>query len=85
MTVSTPEEIRTKIAEIVNDVAGVDTADVQPDKSFVDDLDIDSLSMVEIVYAIQEAFGIEIPDEDVKDLKTVQDAVSYIQNAQQHA
>ena len=85
MTTSTPEEIRSKIAEIVNDVAGVDTADVQPEKSFVDDLDIDSLSMVEIVYAIQEAFGIEIPDEDVKDLKTVQDAVSYIQNAQEHA
>ena len=76
------EEILTKLAEIVNDVAGVPVEDIQPDKSFIDDLDIDSLSMVEIVYALQEAFNIDIPDEDVKGLSTVAEAVDYVEKAQ---
>ena len=76
------EEIRADLAEIVNDVAGVPVEDIQPDKSFIDDLDIDSLSMVEIVYALQEAFNIDIPDEDVKGLSTVADAVDYVEKAQ---
>lgn len=77
---SNPETL-VKIAEIVNDVAGVPVEDVQLDKSFVDDLDIDSLSMVEIVYSLQEAFSVDIPDDDVKNLRTVQDAVDYIEKA----
>ena len=76
------EEIRTELAEIVNEVAGIDTADVQLDKSFVDDLDVDSLSMVEVVVAAEEKFGVTIPDDQVKNLKTVGDAVSFIENAQ---
>ena len=76
------EEILSKLADIVNDVAGVEQDDVQLEKSFVDDLDVDSLSMVEIIYACEEAFGVSIPDEDAKDLKTVGDAVSYIERAQ---
>lgn len=79
------EEIRTKLAEIVNDVAGVPVEDVTPEKSFVDDLDIDSLSMVEIVYALQEAYNVDIPDEDVKDLHTVGDAVAYVEKVQKQA
>jgi len=79
---ATTEEIRTQLADIVNEVAGVDTADVQLDKSFVDDLDVDSLSMVEVVVAAEEAFGVTIPDSEVKNLKTVGDAVSFIENAQ---
>ena len=75
---ATTEEIRTDLAEIVNEVAGVDTDDVQLDKSFVDDLDVDSLSMVEIIYACDEKFGVEIPDEESKNIKTVGDAVNYI-------
>ncbi|CUW12206.1 Acyl carrier protein [Propionibacterium freudenreichii subsp. shermanii] len=59
--------------------------DVKPEKSFVDDLDIDSLSMVEIVYSLQEAFSVDIPDDDVKSLRTVQDAVDYIEKAQKKA
>ena len=55
---------------------------VQPDKSFTDDLDIDSLSMMTIVVNAEEKFGVRIPDDDVKNLKTVGDAVSYIQSAQ---
>ena len=75
-------EIQTDLAAIVEDIAGVDAADVQPEKSFVDDLDVDSLSMVEIVVAAEEKFGVRIPDDQVKNLKTVGDAVSFIENAQ---
>ncbi|GAA0986510.1 Acyl carrier protein [Nocardioides aquaticus] len=79
---ATTEEIRADLAEITNEVAGTDTADVQLDKSFIDDLDVDSLSMVEIVVACEEKFGVTIPDEEVKNLKTVGDAVAYIERAQ---
>lgn len=79
---ATQEEILQGLAEIIDDVAGVSAEDVQMDKSFLDDLDVDSLSMVEIIYACEEKFGVKIPDEDAKNLKTVGDAVSYIENAQ---
>jgi acyl carrier protein len=52
--------------------------EVTPAKSFVDDLDIDSLSMVEIAVAAQDKFGVEIPDEQLKDLTTVQDVVNFV-------
>jgi len=77
----TTEEVRADLAEIVNEVAGVPTDDVQLDKSFTDDLDVDSLSMVEIIYAAEEKFGVSIPDEEAKNLKTVGDAVAYIERA----
>jgi acyl carrier protein len=75
---ATTEEIRADLAEIVNEVAGIPVEDVQLDKSFVDDLDVDSLSMVEVVVAAEEKFGVSIPDDEVKNLKTVGDAVSFI-------
>ncbi|MDQ3431855.1 MAG: acyl carrier protein [Actinomycetota bacterium] len=75
------QEILSGLADIVNEVAGVPAEDVQPDKSFTDDLDIDSLSMVEVVVAAEERFGVKIPDDDVKDLRTVGDAVTYIERA----
>jgi acyl carrier protein len=75
------EEILAGLAEVVNEVAGIPTDDVQPDKSFTDDLDIDSLSMVEVVVAAEERFDVKIPDEDVKNLATVGDAVDYIARA----
>ncbi len=75
------EEIRTGLAEIVNDIAGVPAGDVQLDKSFTDDLDIDSLSMVEVVVAAEERFAVTIPDDEVKNLATVGDAVAYIERA----
>jgi acyl carrier protein len=76
------EQIRTGLAEIVTEVTGIPAADVQLDKSFSDDLDIDSLSMVEVVVAAEEHFGVKIPDSEVKNLKTVRDAVTYINGAQ---
>ena len=72
------QEILEGLATIVNEVAGVPVEDVQPDKSFVDDLDIDSLSMVEVVMAAEDKWGVKIPDSEVKNLKTVGDAVAYI-------
>jgi acyl carrier protein len=75
------QEILSGLAEIVNEVAGVPADSVQMDKAFTDDLDIDSLSMVEVVVAAEEKFGVRIPDEDVKTLVTVADAVAYIHRA----
>jgi acyl carrier protein len=72
------KDILEGLGEIVEEIAGIDPADVQPDKSFVDDLDIDSLSMVEIAVAAQDKFGVEIPDDELKDLKTVKDVVVYV-------
>lgn len=79
---ATTEEIRTSLAGIVNEVCNVPVEDVQMDKSFVDDLDADSLAMNEIIYAAEDKFGVEIPDEEAKNLKTVGDAVAYIESHQ---
>jgi acyl carrier protein len=76
------EEIRSSLAEIVNEIAGIPVEDVQLEKSFTDDLDVDSLSMVEVVVAAEEKFSVKIPDDEVKNLKTVGDAVSFIERAQ---
>jgi acyl carrier protein len=73
------QDVLEGLAVIVNEVAGVPVEDVQSDKSFVDDLDIDSLSMVEVVMAAEDKWGVKIPDEEVKNLKTVGDAVAYIE------
>jgi acyl carrier protein len=75
---ATQEQIIDGLAEIINEIAGIPIEDVQLDKSFTDDLDIDTLSMVEVVVAAEERFDVTIPDEDVKHLKTVGDAVDYI-------
>jgi len=81
MAEHTSEEIQSGLAEILQEVAGVEPASVTPDKTFIDDLDVDSLSMVEVVVAAEERFDVKIPDDDVKDLRTVGDAVTYIQKA----
>jgi len=66
------------LAEIVEEVAGVAQDDVTIEKSFVDDLDIDSLSMVEIAVQAEDKFGVKIPDDELANLKTVGDAVNYV-------
>ncbi|GHC85404.1 hypothetical protein GCM10007079_28240 [Nocardiopsis terrae] len=73
------QEILAGLGEIVEEIVGTEPSDVTPEKSFVDDLDIDSLSMVEIAVAAQDKFGVEIPDDQLKDLKTVQDVINFIQ------
>ena len=78
----TDQEILAGLAEIIDEVAGVPADDVTPEKNFVEDLDIDSLSMVEIAVAAQDKFGVEIPDDQLKDLKTVQDVINYVSKNQ---
>ena len=77
----TESEILSGLGEIIDEVAGVPADQVTPDKSFVDDHDIDSLSMVEIAVAAQDKFGVEIPDDQLKNLKTVQDVIDYVRGA----
>ena len=77
----TEQEVLAGIKEIVEEVAGVPGSDIEMSKNFTDDLDVDSLSMVEVVVAAEERFGVKIPDESVTDLVTVGDAVNFIVNA----
>ncbi|WP_169078077.1 acyl carrier protein [Microcella alkalica] len=78
----TTEEVLAGLAELINDETGIATDSVALDKSFTDDLDIDSISMMTIVVNAEEKFDVKIPDEEVKNLKTVGDAVTFIVNAQ---
>ena len=75
-------EVLTGLAQIVNEETGLDTSQVQMEKSFVDDLDIDSISMLTIVMNAEEKFGVTSPEDKVADLKTVADAVNFITEAQ---
>jgi acyl carrier protein len=73
------QNVAEKIKQIVSEQLGVDEAEVTPTASFVDDLGADSLDTVELVMAFEEAFDIEIPDEDAEKIRTVQDAIAYVQ------
>ena len=72
------QDVLAGLAELVNDETGSATDAVQMDKSFTDDLDIDSISMMTIVVNAEDKFGVKIPDEEVKNLITVADAVNFI-------
>lgn len=69
-----------KVKEIISKQLGVNATEVVPDASFVEDLGADSLDTVELVMAFEEAFGIEIPDEDAEKISKVKDAIEYIHN-----
>jgi acyl carrier protein len=68
-----------KVKEIVAEQLGVDVEEVTAEASFIDDLGADSLDTVELVMALEEEFGIEIPDEDAEKISTVKDAIAYIE------
>ncbi len=70
--------VESKVKEIIIEQLGVTPDEVTNEASFVEDLGADSLDTVELVMAFEEEFGIEISDEDAEKIKTVQDAVSYI-------
>src|SRR5205085_3535309 len=70
--------VEEKVKQIIVEQLGVDEAEVTASASFVDDLGADSLDTVELVMAFEEAFDIEIPDEDAEKIRTVKDAVDYI-------
>ncbi|MBW4481005.1 MAG: acyl carrier protein [Tildeniella torsiva UHER 1998/13D] len=69
-----------KVKKIVSEQLGVEEADVKPEASFANDLGADSLDTVELVMALEEEFGIEIPDEAAEAIATVQDAVNFIED-----
>jgi len=71
-----------KVNEIIAKQLGVNAAEITPESSFVEDLGADSLDTVELVMAFEEAFNIEIPDEDAEKNQKVKDAVEYIKNKQ---
>jgi acyl carrier protein len=71
--------VEERVKQIIVEQLGVDEAEVTPSASFVDDLGADSLDTVELVMAFEEAFDIEIPDEDAEKIRTVNDAVDYIE------
>lgn len=71
--------IQDKITEIIVEQLGVKPEEVTSEASFVDDLGADSLDTVELVMALEEEFGIEIPDEDAEKIQTVGDAIRYIE------
>lgn len=75
----TDEEIREGLAEILEEVGGTDPAEVQLDKSFINDLDVDSLLLVEVVVAAEERFGVSISEDDLSEGTTVGDLVRRIQ------
>ncbi len=70
--------IDTKVKEIIAEQLNVEVGDLEPTKSFINDLGADSLDVVELVMAMEEAFDIEIPDEDAEKIQTVGDAIKYI-------
>ncbi|MEN9923735.1 MAG: acyl carrier protein [Actinomycetota bacterium] len=74
----TDAEILDKFTTILSDVAGVNADDVELGKSLIEDLEIDSLAMVEIAMEVEKSLGIGIPDEQLSNLKTVADVVDYI-------
>jgi acyl carrier protein len=71
--------VEERVKQIIVEQLGVDEGEVTPTASFVDDLGADSLDVVELTMAFEEAFGIEIPDEDAEKIATVKDAIEYIQ------
>ncbi len=77
------EEIVSGLAEVLEEVAGTPADNVKPEAAFDKDLDVDSLTMVEVVVACEERFGVRIPDEALEGLRTVGDAVDYIAKADQ--
>ena len=74
------EELLEKVKAVIVDQLNVEEDDVVEDASFVDDLGADSLDIVELVMALEEEFGISIPDEEAESIKSVGDAVNYIAN-----
>ena len=70
--------IEVKVRSIIADQLGVGEDEIKPESSFIEDLGADSLDIVELVMAMEEEFEVEIPDEEAENIKTVQDAINYI-------
>jgi acyl carrier protein len=71
--------VEERVTQIIMDQLGVESSEVVPEASFVDDLGADSLDQVELIMSFEEGFNLEIPDDDAEKIVTVQDAIAYIQ------
>jgi len=71
--------VEEKVSRIIVEQLGIEASEIKPASSFVDDLGADSLDRVELVMALEEAFGVEIPDDEAEKIVTVQDAIDYVQ------
>ena len=78
MATEAKKDCAEKVKQIVGEQLGVDESEVTPSASFVDDLGADSLDQVELVMALEEAYSLEIPDEDAEKIQSVRDAYNYI-------
>lgn len=78
MAVAAKSEHAEKVKQLISEQLGVDEADITPNAHFIDDLGADSLDQVELVMAIEEAFGVEVSDEDTEKMLTVQSAIDYV-------
>jgi acyl carrier protein len=72
-------DITAEVKRIIKEQLDVDEKDIKPEATFIDDLGADSLGLVELVLAFEEAFEIDIPDEDTEKIRSVQDAITYIE------
>ena len=71
-----------KVIQLVSEATKQEAAKIKPETSFIDDLNLDSLDIVELMMKMEDEFGIEIPEEDAEGLKTVQDVVTYLEKKQ---
>ncbi|WP_448545918.1 acyl carrier protein [Roseiflexus sp.] len=78
-------EMESRLKKIVAEQLGVDESKIVPEARFTEDLNADSLDLVEMIMELEEAFGVEIPDEDAEKILTVQDALNYIEQKLQAA
>ena len=76
------ENITEKVTEIIVEQLGVSADQVKPESNLIDDLGADSLDAVELVMAVEEEFGIEVPDEEAEKLRSVGDIISHVEGAQ---
>ena len=73
------QDIASEVKRIIKEQLDVEEKDIKPESTFIEDLGADSLGLVELVLAFEEAFEIDIPDEDTEKIRTVQDAISYVE------
>jgi acyl carrier protein len=79
MAVATKKELVERVRQIISEQLGIDEAEITPNASFIDDLGADSLDQVELVMALEEAFDLDISDEDTEKILRVQDAIDYVE------
>jgi acyl carrier protein len=79
MTVAAKKELHEKVRQIISEQLGIDEAEITPSASFIEDLGADSLDQVELVMALEEAFDLEVADEDAEKILRVQDALEYVE------